>query len=221
MLADERRRRRDRRLVTRALIVAVVLHALFVLLRVPAVERDLPPLESREGPTIVDLEIIPPPIEPIRTRTTPPIVRRLPVVMPTPPRFEPVLEPPAEPACPARLIEPTEIDIPDVAPVAPPHPRIFEEGDPELEPPVPLERPQPEYPEPARNVRLEGRVVLEAIIDTEGRVASVEVLSATRPDLGFSEAAIAAVSRWRYEPGRHRGRPVPVRLRVIVDFDLQ
>jgi protein TonB len=222
MLADDRRRRRDRRLLWRALLVAGLLHAAFVLLRIPEMTRALPQVAEREPPNITRPEIVPPPMperSPVRDRA--PIEFRDPVPLATVPVLEPLehddapTAPPTEPETPA-----VDVDFGIAQP--PPVPEIFEEGDEGLEPPVPLpDRLQPEYPEAARIAKVEGRVILVATVDTAGRVVALEVLWARRPDIGFSESALEAVSTWRYEPGRYRGRAVPVRIRVEVDFDLQ
>jgi protein TonB len=58
-------------------------------------------------------------------------------------------------------------------------------------------------------------VILEAIIDPEGRVQNVEVL---RSIPFLEEAAIAAVERWEYEPTLLNGVPVPVVVTVTVRF---
>lgn len=78
----------------------------------------------------------------------------------------------------------------------------------------------PRYPELARRARLEGSVILQAVIQTDGAVGSLKVLHVSRPRLGFEEAAVAAVSRWRYRPGTQHGRPVAVYLTVTIDFTL-
>jgi TonB family protein len=73
----------------------------------------------------------------------------------------------------------------------------------------------------ARTVRLEGTVVLQAIIDETGRVTSIRVIREPGVNAGFVEAATAAVSQWRYEPGHFGGEPVAVTMTVVVEFRLQ
>lgn len=73
----------------------------------------------------------------------------------------------------------------------------------------------PIYPELARAARIEGVVILEAILDPEGRVRNVKVL---RSIPFLDEAAIAAVERWEYQPTRLNGVPVPVILTITVRF---
>jgi protein TonB len=85
--------------------------------------------------------------------------------------------------------------------------------------PVALYRPVPEYPELARRARVEGVVVLEAVIDRLGNVVDVEIVRDLR--LGCGEAAREAVRSWRYEPAMLNGRPVSVRMTVTVRFELR
>jgi protein TonB len=80
-------------------------------------------------------------------------------------------------------------------------------------------RVQPDYPETARKARLQGRVILEAIIAHDGTVEDVRVLSATNPL--FVEPAENAVLRWRYRPAMQNGLPVAVYFTVEVRFVLQ
>ena len=90
--------------------------------------------------------------------------------------------------------------------------------DPAVSPPVAIARPAPPYPELARRLRREGAVMLEAIIDASGKVVDARVL--TDPGFGVSEAALAAVRTWRYQPATLDGRPVSVYLTVTVTFRL-
>ena len=76
-------------------------------------------------------------------------------------------------------------------------------------------------PEMARKVRLEGTVVLRAIIDETGRVTAIRVGRQPGVNAGFVEAAREAVSQWRYEPGLYGGEPVAVSMTVVVEFTLQ
>jgi protein TonB len=75
----------------------------------------------------------------------------------------------------------------------------------------------PEYPEIARNARLEGVVILEAVLDTGGRVQSIRVL---RSAPLFDAAAIKAVEQWRYRPTELNGVAVPVLMTITVQFSL-
>lgn len=77
---------------------------------------------------------------------------------------------------------------------------------------------KPEYPEMARKSRAEGKVILEIVVGRTGEVETVKVLK-SQPL--FDQAAIEAVTRWKYQPALQSGRPVRVYLTVIVDFGLK
>ncbi len=75
----------------------------------------------------------------------------------------------------------------------------------------------PTYPPIARNAHIEGIVVLEATIDTEGRVTDLRVLRSV-PLL--DDAALQAVRQWRFTPGQLNGQAVAVIITVTVRFAL-
>lgn len=87
-------------------------------------------------------------------------------------------------------------------------------------PPLLLSRIMPEYPRQARFRGVEGLVLLEAILDLDGRIEDrIKVLQSI-PSLDL--AAIQAVRRWRFRPARDReNRPVRVILEVPVWFVLK
>jgi periplasmic protein TonB len=76
----------------------------------------------------------------------------------------------------------------------------------------------PEYPEIARRARIDGTVILEAVLDVTGRVDRVRILRSV-PLL--DDAAVKAVSQWRYTPTELNGVPVPVLMTITVQFSLQ
>ncbi len=85
--------------------------------------------------------------------------------------------------------------------------------------PLKIDGPAPIYPDAAKRARIQGVVVLEAVIETDG---SVHDLKALRPlPLGLTEAAEDAVKKWRYQPATLEGKPVPVKYIVTVRFNLQ
>ncbi len=74
------------------------------------------------------------------------------------------------------------------------------------------------YPESARREGVQGQVVLQFVVDEEGRVVDPEVLRSPAPVL--ARAALEAVRGSRFTPGSHRGRPVKVRFAVPITFRL-
>jgi TonB family protein len=80
-----------------------------------------------------------------------------------------------------------------------------------------LERVDPEYPEEARQRRIEGSVVLTALVGNDGVVRELKVMSG---DPLLAKAATDAVRQWRFEPHRLKGRPVEFETRITVNFAL-
>jgi protein TonB len=76
---------------------------------------------------------------------------------------------------------------------------------------------KPIYPPLARQARIQGNVVLHAIIDKDGRVAQLEVISG-HPLL--VQSALDAVKQWRYKPTLLNGDPVEVDTTITVTFTM-
>jgi protein TonB len=77
---------------------------------------------------------------------------------------------------------------------------------------------RPLYPEVARSARVEGTVIIEAVLDTTGRITQLRVIKSV-PLL--DQAALDAVRQWRYTPSMYGGRPVSVLMTITVRFTLQ
>jgi TonB family protein len=121
---------------------------------------------------------------------------------------------PATPAVPATAAAPAT----PATPAKPPKPAAVklthDMTQPRLVNPV-----QPVYPEAARKARTEGIVILDCQIGNDGKVGDVKAVQG-QPD-GLTEAAIAAVQQWRYEPAKLKGKPVAVYFTVTVKFTLE
>jgi TonB family protein len=76
-------------------------------------------------------------------------------------------------------------------------------------------RVSPVYPAQARPRRLEGRVVLAAVIMEDGTLRDIKVIDG-QPLL--AQSAVDAVKRWRYKPYELDGKPVKNEIRINVDF---
>jgi TonB family protein len=76
----------------------------------------------------------------------------------------------------------------------------------------------PAYPPEAQIQGLRGIVILELVINEQGKVGSASVVRSVPP---FDEAALAAVRQWEYEVTKVDGRPVRVRLTVPITFALK
>ena len=102
------------------------------------------------------------------------------------------------------------------APVAPvfPAPIRLSTG---ITPPSRTKYVAPIYPDMARLGKVQGIVIIEAIIGVDGRVEHARVL---RPHMMLDEAALAAVRGWEYTPTLLNGTPTPVIMTVTVVFKL-
>ena len=89
----------------------------------------------------------------------------------------------------------------------------------DVKPPTIITRVDPAYTEVARKARVQGVVVLEAIIDRNGNVTDVRVLKGL--PMGLGDSAMDAVRRWKFKPGNLGGKPVPVIFNLTVNFRLQ
>lgn len=85
--------------------------------------------------------------------------------------------------------------------------------------PVPIFQPLPEYNEEARRLRIEGNVMLEAVVRRDGRVDTVKIIRGLGH--GLDESAVQTITdRWRFRPGTFKGKPVSVRVNIEVIFRL-
>ena len=76
----------------------------------------------------------------------------------------------------------------------------------------------PAHPEEAKKGGLQGPVVLDCTIGTDGRVTDAVVVQGDSP---LSEAAIKAAKNWRYEPLLFQGKPKAVIVPIRVNFVLE
>jgi TonB family protein len=91
------------------------------------------------------------------------------------------------------------------------------EGKGRYMPPIPWAQPMPPYTEEARNARIDGTIILQAIIRKDGTVDSLKVLRG----LGFGldeSAANTVANKWRFRPGTFKGTPVDATVNINVSF---
>ena len=96
----------------------------------------------------------------------------------------------------------------DPEPSAAPAPAVIVE-------PKPISHPPPAIPALALQRGTSGVVKLEALVNRDGTISEIKVLSG---DPVLAAAAKAAVSRWRYEPGTLNGRAVSMKVQIRVFF---
>ena len=84
--------------------------------------------------------------------------------------------------------------------------------------PIVLTQTAPEYSEQAREAKLEGTVLLSAVIDEKGSATDIRVIR--KLGMGLDGKAMECLQQWRFRPGRKAGEPVKVRVNIEVNFRL-
>ena len=75
----------------------------------------------------------------------------------------------------------------------------------------------PDYPDLAKQKRVQGQAILQADVDENGNVEHLKLISG---DSMLATAAIEAVKQWKYKPYLLNGQTVKVETQVIVNFQL-
>jgi TonB family protein len=84
--------------------------------------------------------------------------------------------------------------------------------------PIPIYKIEAQYSEEARKAKFQGTLVLSIVVDEQGRPRDLKVVKPL--GLGLDEKAIEAVRKWRFSPGKLKGKPVAVQASVQVTFRL-
>ena len=101
--------------------------------------------------------------------------------------------------------------------MAPPPPAAPVRVGGDIKAPTKIKNANPVYPAIARAARMSGMVILEAVIDKEGNVKDLKVVRSAGV---LDQAAMDAVSQWKYTPTTLNGQPVEVIMSVTVNFTL-
>lgn len=209
---------RDSRNLWIAIGVAVLLHLIFFLVKFPEWRETIQAEEKKQKVYVVQqVRFKPPP--PKQQREIPKKkAKKVPIPDPTPDEPEPIRTP--DEMEPNLDIPDTDFDfeIPDgPPPAAEPEGPIMVGGD--VKKPVRVHDPQPSYTELARRARIQGVVIVQAIIDKAGNVTAVKVLKGL--PMGLDQATVDAIKRWRFKPATLNGKPVEVYYNLTVNFQLQ
>lgn len=206
----------DRRRLTLAVWLAVAAHCTLLWIHTPEGPARVVAAEARPIVHMLQPLRFRPPEAPPERQLPRRKVRRMPMPDPTPDAPEPQRIAEVEPL-PVDAIDELEPFVPDSAPATATD-EIYPVGG-EVTRPVKVHSPAPVYTEIARRARVQGLVVIQAVIDRDGNVVSAEVLRGL--PMGLDQAALDAVRQWRYEPATLRGRPVAVTFTLTVRFELQ
>jgi periplasmic protein TonB len=85
---------------------------------------------------------------------------------------------------------------------------------------VPTRKIEPVYPPRALRAGIEGNVIAEFTINTDGSVKDVEIVNADPPDI-FDRSVITAIKKWRFVPEYAGGKAIEKRARQEIKFTLQ
>ena len=78
-----------------------------------------------------------------------------------------------------------------------------------------------EYTSEAMRQMIEGTVGLDVVVKADGTVGDVKVTQSLDAVYGLDEQAIKAMKRWEFKPGQKDGKPVAVRVAVVMNFTLR
>ena len=181
---------------------------------IPTIPLDLPPPPEPEEPEVYENNVSDTPAA--IAEFAPPMQNDLPSAVMDSPFMQPMQAPP-----PPGLTRPIgAITLPS----GPPRPaggggltNIFNLADLDQKPEARVQT-EPSYPFEMRRSGMKGEVKLRFVVDTQGNVRDLEVVSSSHP--GFEQAALDAAITWKFKPGRKAGVPQNTRVSLPVTFNL-
>jgi TonB family protein len=99
--------------------------------------------------------------------------------------------------------------------------RSQQNGSTQLTMPVPVYEERPQYTPAAMQAGVQGSVLLEAVVLTDGSVGDVSVLQSLDATYGLDQQAIDAIKLWTFQPGTRNGQPVRVAVQIEMRFTLK
>ena len=207
----------DKKIMRWTLGIAIVFHIVLLIINFPKFQTNLQAEEKEKKVYVVQQVRFQPPPPKQKQEIPKPKAKKVPIPDPTPDEPEPIRLDEPEPDVDLPEVDNLVFGIPDAPPVQEPEGPIHVGGD--VSKPVKVFDPQPQYTEIARKARIQGVVIVQAIIDKEGNVTNVKVLKGL--PMGLSEEAVKAIKRWRFEPATLNGKPVDVYYNLTVNFRLQ
>ena len=97
----------------------------------------------------------------------------------------------------------------------------FIDGAPGVESPRLISEKRPDYTAQAMAAKVEGSILLEAIVLADGTVGNVRVLRSLDQRFGLDLKAIEAVRAWRFRPGTYLGKAAAVTVLIELSFNLR
>lgn len=206
----------DKKTMRIAIAVAAVFHIGLLLITLPESRAEIAEPDKPKVYVVQQVRFKPPP--PQQKQEIPkPKAKKVPIPDPTPDEPEPI-------RLPDELDQQLDLpetdvifDIPEGPPPAEPEGPIMVGGD--VKAPIKEYDPPPQYTEIARKARIQGVVIVQAVVSKEGIVEDVKILKGL--PMGLDRAAKDAVSKWRFKPATLNGKPVDVYYNLTVNFTLQ
>lgn len=170
--------RHERRIMQRALMAALFIHALVLWGRLP--HWGPAPVRVERPAELMQMKFLKPPQAP-QSKPQQPEKKKIVRPDPTPDEPEPEVVPEAQPEA-AQAVGPVRVTS--------------------AEGPGLIKKVEPIYPPPARAARIQGDVVLDAVIEEDGSVSEITVLSSANGML--DQSAVEALKQWRFTEGDKR-----------------
>jgi protein TonB len=79
---------------------------------------------------------------------------------------------------------------------------------------------KPNYTPEAKAARIQGTVLIEAVIREDGAVGDVRIVRSLDAKYGLDNEAVKAAKQWTFSPGQKDGKPVPVLVTIELAFTL-
>ena len=80
---------------------------------------------------------------------------------------------------------------------------------------------KPQYTTQAMRLKIQGAVLLECVVESDGTVGRIRVLRSLDSMFGLDQEAIKAARQWRFAPAMLKGRPVAMRVTIEIAFALR
>ena len=182
----------------------------FVAVQEEVVQFEMPPLEEEKVDEVEELTE-----EPIENIMAPPSLVDVPSVVPVDAFVQQLTPPPPPGLTPSKGAITIPVNKPGAS-FGRGLSNLFNIGDLDQQP-VARVRQAPTYPYDMRRAGINGSVVVEFIISTEGDVIQTQIIRSSHRE--FEMPALQAVQKWKFKPGRRRGQVVNVRASQLLEFN--
>ena len=103
----------------------------------------------------------------------------------------------------------------------PPPPTVYSAGTPGVTVPTVISQPIPQYTAAALAAKIQGTVIVSAVVLADGTVGDVTVIQSLDTVDGLDAQAVSTAKQWLFNPGMKDGVPVAVRITIEFTFTLR